>query len=38
LGAGTRGAEEIKEHPFLSIIKWDELLERKTTVPKPYPK
>lgn len=38
LGAGKRGAEEIKEHPFLKSIDWDQALQRKLKVPKPYMK
>jgi serine/threonine protein kinase len=36
LGAGKRGADEIKEHPFLAPINWDEAMLRKLKVPKPY--
>lgn len=36
LGSGKRGAEEIKEHPFFTVINWDEAMQRKLKVPKPY--
>ena len=36
LGAGSRGAEEIKEHPFLTPINWEEAMQKKLKVPKPY--
>lgn len=38
LGAGPKGAEEIKEHPFMSKINWEDVIKRKVVVPKPYPK
>lgn len=36
LGAGKRGADEIKEHPFMTAINWEEAMQRKLKVPKPY--
>jgi len=36
LGSGRRDAEEIKEHPFFSNINWEEAMQRKLKVPKPY--
>jgi hypothetical protein len=38
LGAGKRGADEIKEHPYLSTINWEDAMKRKLQVPKPYVK
>jgi len=38
LGAGKKGSEEIKEHPFLAGLNWKDVLERKNKVPKSYPK
>jgi len=38
LGAGKRGADEIKEHPFLASINWNDAMQRKLKVPKSYPK
>jgi len=38
LGAGSRDAEEIKEHPFFAGIDWDKVLERRLTPPKPLPR
>jgi hypothetical protein len=38
LGAGKRGAEEIKEHPFLAAINWNDAMLRKLKVPKSYAK
>ncbi len=36
LGAGKKGADEIKEHPFLATINWEEAMQRRLNVPKPY--
>jgi len=36
LGSGKRGAAEIKEHPFLANLSWDDAAKRKLPVPKPY--
>ena len=36
LGAGKRGADEIKDHPFLASINWEEAMLRTLKVPKPY--
>ena len=33
LGAGKRGADEIKDHPFLASINWEEAMLRKLKVP-----
>ena len=38
LGAGPKGSEEIKEHPFLSKLNFNDILLRRIAVPKPYPK
>ena len=35
LGAGVRDSEEIKEHPFFDGVNWDDVIERKLTVPAP---
>ena len=36
LGSGKRDADEIKEHPFFASINWEEAMQRKLKVPKPY--
>jgi len=33
LGGGVRGAEDIKEHPWLNMINWDLLLQKKYQPP-----
>lgn len=38
LGAGKRDAEEIKEHPFFTTLNWQDAMQRKNKVPKPYTK
>ena len=38
LGAGKRGSDEIKEHPFLATINWVDVMQRKVKVPPSYPK
>ena len=38
LGAGKAGSDEIKRHPFLASINWEDALARKLRVPKPYMK
>ena len=38
LGAGIKGAGEIKAHPFFEGVNWADILARKGVVPKPYPK
>lgn len=38
LGAGLKGSQEIKEHGFFAGMSWKNVLERKCSVPKPYPK
>jgi hypothetical protein len=38
LGAGKAGSDEIKKHPFLASINWEDALARKLRVPKPYMK
>ena len=38
LGAGIKGAQEIKEHVFFATLNWKNVIERKCHVPKPYPK
>ncbi len=35
LGAGPRGAEEIKEHHFFKDIVWEDVYNRKLKPPKP---
>ena len=36
LGAGKGGADEIKKHAFLALINWEDAMNRKLKVPKPY--
>ena len=36
LGAGKRGADEIKEHPYMASINFEDALQKKLKVPKPY--
>ncbi len=36
LGAGKDGSLEIKRHPFLATINWEDAMARKLKVPKPY--
>ncbi len=36
LGSGKTGADEIKEHPFMKEIDWNDALQHKLKVPKPY--
>jgi hypothetical protein len=38
LGAGKRDADDIKEHPFLAMINWQDAINKKLKVPKPYVK
>mgnify|MGYP001806455994 CR=1 FL=1 len=38
MGAGKRDADEIKEHPFFSNLNWQDAIQRKLKVPKPYVK
>lgn len=38
LGAGKRGSEEIKEHPYMQGLDWTEAIQRKLKVPKAYVK
>ena len=38
LGAGKAGSDEIKKHPFLASINWEDALARKLKVAKPYMK
>lgn len=35
LGAGPKDAEEIKNHPWFSDIKWSDVYEKKLKPPKP---
>jgi len=36
LGSGSRGAEEIKEHPFFKNIDWDKVQKKGYRVPPPH--
>lgn len=36
LGAGKKGALEIKEHPFFNGFSWSDAENRKLPVPRPY--
>lgn len=36
LGSGKRDADEIKEHKFFEPINWQDAIQRKLKVPKPY--
>jgi hypothetical protein len=36
LGAGKRGADEIKDHPYMASINWEDAIQRKLKVPKAY--
>ena len=38
LGAGKRGSDEIKEHPFMAPVNWNDVMQRKSKIPKPYTK
>jgi len=38
LGSGKRDADEIKEHPYFAPINWEDAMQRKLKVPKPYVK
>ena len=35
LGSGPKDADEIKAHPFLSSINWEDAMSKKLKVPKP---
>jgi len=35
LGAGPTDAEEIKKHPWFEGVNWDDVYNRKLSVPKP---
>jgi hypothetical protein len=36
MGAGPRGAEEIKEHDFFKEIDWKKVYNKEYKVPKPH--
>lgn len=36
IGAGPRGAEEIKEHEFFRDIDWQRIYKKEYRVPKPH--
>lgn len=38
LGAGTRDAEEIKDHEFFKGINWNDVFNRRLNPPKPEKK
>ena len=35
LGSGQRDAQDIKEHAFFKDINWDDVINKRITVPKP---
>ena len=35
LGAGSKDAQELKEHPFFAGMSWTDIIQRKAKLPKP---